>query len=211
MNIVRFPVLRVALQLGWAALSFSAFARAGNEDIVSAARRQVGITVRYDPSYRTLVYPGGDVPADRGVCTDVIVRALRAARAIDLQRRVHEDLEANWDSYPHQRRSGLSQPDSNIDHRRVPNLMTFFKRAGYAVPVTSAPGDYLPGDIVAWNLGGGVLHIGIVTNPESIAGTPRVVHNIGSGAREEDILFRFTVIGHYRLPAAATSPPVVSH
>ena len=210
MNLPRSPALLVALALGWAVLACSALARAGSEDIAMAARRQVGVTVRYDPAYRTLVYPGGDVPADRGVCTDVIVRALRTARAVDLQRQVHEDMKAHWDSYPHQRRWGLTKPDSNIDHRRVPNLMTFFKRAGYGVPITHAPADYLPGDIVAWNLGGGVLHIGIVTNPESIAGTPRVVHNIGSGAREEDILFRFTVIGHYRLPAAATSSHVVS-
>jgi uncharacterized protein YijF (DUF1287 family) len=186
-------------------------ARADNQDIVAAARRQVGVTLHYDPAYRQLPYPGGDVPADRGVCTDVIVRALRTARAIDLQRRVHEDIEAHWDSYPNQRRWGLSKPDPNIDHRRVPNLMTFFKRAGFALPLSRAAADYLPGDIVAWDLGRGILHIGIVADLGSAAGTPLVVHNIGSGAREEDILFRFTVIGHYRLPAAATSSPVVSH
>jgi uncharacterized protein YijF (DUF1287 family) len=192
-------------------LGTGALAHAGNQDIVTAARQQIGVTTRYDPAYRSLGYPGGDVPADRGVCTDVIVRALRTARAIDLQRKVHEDLEAHWDSYPHQRRWGLNKPDPNIDHRRVPNLMTFFKRAGYAVPLTRAPADYLPGDIVAWDLGRGILHIGIVGDLKSSAGTPLVVHNIGSGAREEDILFRHTIIGHYRMPAADAIPPVAAH
>ena len=183
----------------------------GNDDIVAAARRQVGVTVHYDPAYRRLAYPGGDVPADRGVCTDVIVRALRTARGADLQRQVHEDLKANWDSYPHQRRWGLSKPDPNIDHRRVPNLMTYFKRAGYAAPLTRAAADYLPGDIVAWDLGRGILHIGIVADLRSVGGTPLVVHNIGAGAREEDILFRYTIIGHYRMPAAAAVSPVAAH
>jgi uncharacterized protein len=177
---------------------------AGNLDIVAAARQQVGVTVYYDPAYRRLAYPGGDVPADRGVCTDVIVRALRTARAIDLQRRLHEDLVANWDSYPHQRRWRLMKPDSNIDHRRVPNLMRYFERSGYARTPTRAAGNYLPGDIVAWDLGRGILHIGIVSDLQS-SGTPLVVHNIGSGAREEDILFRYTIIGHYRLPTLPAS------
>jgi uncharacterized protein YijF (DUF1287 family) len=191
-----------------ALLLMASTALAGNEDIVAAARRQVGLTVRYDPAYRRLQYPGGDVPADRGVCTDVIIRALRTARGIDLQRRVHEDLASHWDSYPHQRRWNLAKPDSNIDHRRVPNLMTFFKRSGYARRPTSAAADYLPGDIVAWDLGRGILHIGIVSDRQS-AGTPLVVHNIGAGAREEDILFRYIIIGHYRLPmlgAGAENP-----
>jgi uncharacterized protein YijF (DUF1287 family) len=193
----------------------SAGIHAGNEDIVAAARVQVGVTVLYDPAYRTLKYPGGDVPADRGVCTDVIVRALRTARAIDLQKRVHEDAKANWSSYPHQRRWGQSKPDSNIDHRRVPNLMTFFQRAGYAAAIGRAAADYLPGDVVAWDLGGGILHIGIVSDGLSAGGTPLVVHNIGSGAREEDILFLYTVIGHYRLPpvsaGTAQVAPVAAH
>jgi uncharacterized protein YijF (DUF1287 family) len=192
------------------ALAFAGFAHAGNEDIVAAARRQVGVTIHYDPAYRRLAYPGGDVPADRGVCTDVIVRALRAARAIDLQRQVHEDIKANWDSYPNQPRWRQSRPDPNIDHRRVPNLMTFFERAGYAVPLARGAADYLPGDIVAWDLGRGILHIGIVTERQSVAGTPLVVHNIGAGAREEDILFRHTIIGHYRMPAASAVSPVAT-
>ena len=180
----------------------SAGVLAANADIVAAARSQVGVTVHYDPAYRALAYPGGDVPAERGVCTDVIVRALRTARAIDLQRQVHEDMKANWDAYPHPWRWRLSKPDTNIDHRRVPNLMTFFKRAGRSAPLTRAAADYLPGDIVAWDLGRGILHIGIVSDRASAGGTPFVVHNIGAGTREEDILFRYAVIGHYRLPPA---------
>jgi uncharacterized protein YijF (DUF1287 family) len=180
--------------------AFAGPALAGNEDIAAAARRQVGVTTRYDTSYQRLRYPGGDVPADRGVCTDVVVRALRAARRIDLQREVHEDIGANFAAYPSRQRWGLSKPDANIDHRRVPNLMTFFGRAGFSMPVTRAGGDYLPGDIVAWDLGGGILHIGIVSARMSAAAVPLVLHNIGAGVREEDILFRYTVIGHYRMP-----------
>jgi uncharacterized protein YijF (DUF1287 family) len=186
-----------------AGLVFPVVASSANLDLVAAARAQIGVTIHYDPAYRTLAYPCGDVPADRGVCTDVIVRALRTARAIDLQRLVHEDVKANWNDYPNQRRWGLSKPDPNIDHRRVPNLMTYFRRAGYAAPHTRAAVDYLPGDVVAWDLGRGILHIGIVSDRSSAGGTPLVVHNIGSGAREEDILFRYTVIGHYRLPPAS--------
>jgi len=129
-----------------AAWLFAPIAHGGNADIVAAARSQIGVTIHYDPAYRSLAYPGGDVPADRGVCTDVIVRALRVARAIDLQQRVHEDIKAHWDAYSHQRRWGLARPDPNIDHRRVPNLMAFFRRAGYATPLTSAAADYLPGN-----------------------------------------------------------------
>jgi uncharacterized protein len=178
----------------------SAAARASNADVAIAAQAQIGITRHYDPAYRRLGYPGGDVPNERGVCTDVIVRALRVARGIDLQKAVHEDIKANWDAYPHQRRWRLDKPDPNIDHRRVPNLMTYFSRAGYGRTPTRAPEDYLPGDIVAWDLGRGILHIGIVSDLSTLAGTPLVIHNIGAGTREEDILFRHGIIGHYRLP-----------
>lgn len=200
--------MRLVLLL-WA---FSGAAVANNPDIVAAARAQVGLTVHYDPAYRKLAYPGGDVPPERGVCTDVVIRALRTARSIDLQRQVHEDLAANRDAYPDLKRWGLSRPDPNIDHRRVPNLMTWFRRAGYSRPVTRAAADYLPGDVVAWDLGRGILHIGIVSDLKP-DGVPLVVHNIGAGTREEDILFRYTIIGHYRLPpgppppAAGAAPP----
>jgi uncharacterized protein YijF (DUF1287 family) len=170
---------------------------ADNLDIVAAARRQVGVTVLYDGSYRTLKYPNGDVPAERGVCTDVIVRALRTARSFDLQKLVHEDIVAHRPEYA---RSAGHAPDANIDHRRVPNQMTYFRRRGWTQPVADVPSAYLPGDIVAWDLGGGVLHVGIVSDRKTPAGTPQVIHNIGAGASEDDILFSFAIIGHYRPP-----------
>jgi uncharacterized protein YijF (DUF1287 family) len=208
-------------RLAWAtlaALLISDHVAANSLDLVAAAREQVGVTVHYDPEYRKLTYPGGDVPPERGVCTDVIVRALRSSRSIDLQRRVHEDMAANWDAYPHPWRWRLSKPDTNIDHRRVPNLMTWFKRAGYSRPLSRVAADYLPGDVVAWDLGRGILHIGIVSDLKA-GGVPLVVHNIGAGTREEDILFRYTIIGHYRLPTrqpppvagAAREEPVAGH
>jgi uncharacterized protein YijF (DUF1287 family) len=172
---------------------------ASSPDIAAAARAQVGVTLHYDPAYRKLAYPGGDVSPERGVCTDVVVRALRSARSIDLQRSVHEDISANWDAYPNRARWGLSKPDPNIDHRRVPNLMTWFERRGYSRPITRESAGYLPGDVVAWDLGRGILHIGIVSDRKP-DGVPLVIHNIGAGTREEDILFRYTIIGHYRLP-----------
>jgi uncharacterized protein len=187
-------------------LAACAVAHADSADIVTAARRQIGVTVHYDPAYRKLTFPGGDVPRERGVCTDVVVRALRVARSIDLQARVNAELRANWDAYPHPARWRLSKPDPNIDHRRVPNLMKYFERAGHAQPVTRAPGDYLPGDIVAWDLGRGILHIGIVGDVTSEDGARYVIHNIGAGAREENILFRHRIIGHYRLPASVATP-----
>jgi uncharacterized protein YijF (DUF1287 family) len=189
----RTHIRAVALPGVLLGLWIPALALAHNADIVIAARKQVGITLLYDPAYRSLRYPGGDVPADRGVCTDVIVRALRTARAIDLQKQVHEDMAANWDAYPHSWKWRLSKPDANIDHRRVPNLLTYFKRAGLASPLTGNAADYLPGDIVAWDLGG----------DRDSYGTPLVIHNIGAGAREDDILFRHTIIGHFRLKALA--------
>jgi uncharacterized protein YijF (DUF1287 family) len=187
-----------ACALTWLALA--APASANNQDLVVAAREQVGVTVIYDGSYRKLDYPGGDVPLERGVCTDVIVRAMRKARSLDLQKLVHEDMRAHFGAY--QKRWKLTQPDANIDHRRVPNLMVFFRRAGYSQPVTQRGADYLPGDVVAWDLGGGILHVGIISDGRAVTGVPLVLHNIGAGAREEDILFRYTIIGHYRLQGA---------
>jgi uncharacterized protein YijF (DUF1287 family) len=133
------------------------------------------------------------------VCTDVIVRALRRAGSLDLQKLVHEDMAAHFTDYPARVRWGARGPDANIDHRRVPNLMTWFKRAGYSKSISARETDYLPGDLVAWNLGGGILHIGIVSDREAATGVPLVIHNIGSGTLEEDILFRYAIIGHYRL------------
>jgi len=164
--------------------------------VVEAALGQIDVTTTYDPSYVRIPYPGGDVPVDRGVCSDVVIRAFRAA-GVDLQRLVHEDMRANFRRYP--RRWGLSRPDPNIDHRRVPNLMVFFERRGAAVPVSADPGDYRAGDVVSWDLGGGVPHIGIVTGDvDPVSGRPRIVHNIGQGARLEDVVFAWTVTGHFR-------------
>lgn len=152
--------------------------------------------VVYDPSYFSIGYPNGDVPAGKGVCTDVIIRAYRAL-GIDLQKEVHEDMKANFNVYP--KIWGLKSTDKNIDHRRVPNLMTYFKRQGAEKPITKNASDYKPGDIVCWNLRGGLTHIGIVVNKKSKDGKRNlIVHNIGAGQVLEDCLFDFKIIGHYR-------------
>jgi len=151
--------------------------------------------VQYDPSYYSIPYPNGDIPSDKGVCSDVIIRAYRSA-GIDLQKEVHEDMMMNFKVYPHN--WGLSEPDKNIDHRRVPNLMTFFTRFGTTKPITTDPKDYPAGDIVCWNLGGRITHIGLVVNQKSIDGKRNlVVHNIGNGQVLEDCLFNYRIIGHF--------------
>lgn len=151
--------------------------------------------VEYDATYFVIGYPGGDVPANKGVCTDVVIRAYRKV-GIDLQKEVHEDMKANFSKYP--TKWGLKQPDKNIDHRRVPNLMTFFSRFGTTKKISIEPKDYLPGDIVCWNLGGAITHIGIVSKNKSKDGKRNlIIHNIGHGQVEEDILFEFKIIGHY--------------
>ena len=152
--------------------------------------------VTYDPSYFSIDYPNGDVPADKGVCTDVIIRAYRKI-GVDLQKEVHEDMKANFSKYP--KIWGLKTTDTNIDHRRVPNLMAFFKGKGAGIPISNNPKDYLPGDIVCWNLGGSITHIGIVVDVKSKDKRRNlIVHNIGSGQVLEDCLFEFKIIGHYR-------------
>jgi uncharacterized protein YijF (DUF1287 family) len=164
--------------------------------VVEAAIEQTEYTLTYDPSYTSLDYPGGDVPLERGVCSDVIVRAFRKG-GVDLQKEVHEDMKRNFNAYP--KRWGLKGPDANIDHRRVANLMTYFERKGKRLELSTEASNYLPGDVVAWELSAGVLHIGIVTNILSEATTGyQIVHNIGGGAHIEDALFSWKVIGHYR-------------
>ena len=164
--------------------------------VVASAKLQTTVTTHYDPSYTTLDYPGGDVPKERGVCTDVIVRAFRAV-GVDLQKLVHEDMKKVFDAYPQE--WGLSGPDPNIDHRRMPNLTKFFERAGASVGVTNRAVDYVPGDVVAWRLDSGLDHIGIVADVVAdTSGRYAVVHNIGEGAKLEDVLFAFEVTGHYR-------------
>jgi len=165
--------------------------------VIDSAIEQTQQTVQYDPSYTKLKYPNGDVPIERGVCADVIVRAFRSA-GIDLQKEVHEDMSLHFAAYP--AKWGARKPDSNIDHRRVPNLMTLFDRKAKSVPITRNSSDYVPGDVVAWELDNKLLHIGLVS--DVIAnGTPNylMVHNIGSGARIEDVLMAWKIIGHYRM------------
>ena len=164
--------------------------------VIAASVAQVNVTKGYDPAYVRLAYPNGDVPIVTGVCSDVLIRAFRNV-GVDLQKEVHEDMRQNFAAYP--KRWGLKRPDTNIDHRRVPNLMTYFKRRGKAVPVTANAGDYRPGDVVAWDLGDGITHIGLMTDiPAEVGGRLRVVHNIGAGAQVEDVLFSWKIIGHYR-------------
>lgn len=164
--------------------------------LVRAALDRTRYTVRYDGRYRRIDYPGGDVPPNVGVCTDVVIRSYRTL-AVDLQQLVHEDMRAHFSEYP--RLWELHQPDPNIDHRRVPNLQTFFRRHGQALPVTDNPEDYRPADLVTWTVGGNRPHIGIVTDRRSADGIrPLIVHNIGAGPRLEDILFAYPITGHFR-------------
>jgi uncharacterized protein YijF (DUF1287 family) len=149
------------------------------QDLVAAARSQIGVTVRYDSSCQRIAYPGGDVPVERGVCTDVVVRAYRKL-GVDLQKLVHEDMPAHWAAYPHPIKWGLKRPDTNIDYRRVPNLATFFHRHGIAIAPSHDPQGFRPGDLVVWDLPFGLPHIGIVADRLSPAGTPLVIHNIAS-------------------------------
>ncbi|MFZ5638170.1 MAG: DUF1287 domain-containing protein [Pseudomonadota bacterium] len=163
--------------------------------LVAAARSQIGVTVVYDPAYVVLPYPGGDVPKDRGVCTDVVIRALRT-QGLDLQHVVHEDMRGNFAKYP--QKWGLRGPDRNIDHRRVPNLQTYFARNGWSLTPSREAADYRAGDLVTWMLPGNLPHIGIVSDRRSYSGTPLILHNIGNGTREDDILFAYAITGHYR-------------
>lgn len=153
-------------------------------------------TIRYDPTYFILKYPDGDVPADKGVCTDVVIRAYRKL-GIDLQKEVHEDMAKNFSKYP--KIWGLKKPDTNIDHRRVPNLAVFFSTFGKTKSIETNPSLYIPGDIVTWLLPGNLTHIGIVVNKKSTDGKRFLIaHNIGGGQVMEDVLFKYTITGHYQ-------------
>ena len=162
--------------------------------LMESVRLQTTITKSYDQSYRRIAYPMGDVPMNTGVCTDVVIRAFRAAD-VDLQELVHIDMKGNIAAYP--RKWGSRAPDTNIDHRRVPNLETFFIRSHRSLPISMKVKDFLPGDIVSWQLGS-LTHIGIVTDMKSSSGTPLIAHNIGSGTKIEDILFSWNQRGHFR-------------
>lgn len=174
--------------------------------LVAAAVERPNHPVLYDGAYYQIAYPGGDVPADRGACTDEVVRAYRAI-GVDLQKEVHEDMAANFAVYP--TRFGLSRPDANIDHRRVPNLMTFFARKGKQLPLTTNPADYVPGDIVTWDLGQGLTHIGLVVDVPANDEPTRyqIMHNIGAGPQLQDALFAWPVTGHYRYTGPPPPPP----
>jgi uncharacterized protein len=174
-----------------------------SDTIVQAAIAQTQKAGGYDGRYIKIPYPNGDVPAQTGVCTDVIIRAYRAA-GIDLQQKVHVDMKAHFGLYP--KLWGLARPDTNIDHRRVPNLQVFFTRHGTSLAISDDPSDYKAGDMVTWNLrsnGGSLPHIGIITDKKSADGKrPLVAHNIGAGPQLEDMLFDYTITGHYRYPPA---------
>jgi len=190
-------LLLAVLLLPW--LCAQAEVDSAAQQLIDAARGQIGVTLGYDGSYRRLDYPGGDVPIETGVCTDVVVRALRALD-FDLQVAVHEDMRAHFARYP--QNWGLRRPDRNIDHRRVPNLETWLRRQGAALGASDDPADYQPGDIVSWRLPGGLPHIGIVSD-RRVDGRPLILHNIGAGTREEDILFAYPIEARFRwLPTA---------
>jgi len=202
---MRYPV-RVVVLLTLALLpgaaqnppAISATHREFLQRLVAAAIDRTRHTVRYDPAYVRIPYPNGDVPADTGVCTDEVIRAFRAV-GVDLQKEVHEDMLLNFSAYPNQRRWHLAHSDTNIDHRRVPNLMTFFGRKGEPLTASTQKEDYAPGDLVTWDLGGNVPHIGMVVDRKSArTGRYLVVHNIGRGPQMEDILFNWKITGHYR-------------
>jgi uncharacterized protein YijF (DUF1287 family) len=151
--------------------------------------------VKYVPTYFQIKYPNGDVPADKGVCTDVIIRSYRKV-GIDLQKEVHEDIKTSFDKYPKYWK--LKKPDTNIDHRRVPNLMVFFAKFGKVKQLSLKPTDYIPGDIVCWYLRGAITHIGLVSNKKTSDGKRYfMIHNIGYGQILEDCLFTYKIIGHY--------------
>lgn len=187
--------LMISLALGSYAQSISDAEQNFLNRLSDAAIEITKTKVTYDPSYFTIDYPNGDIPAHLGVNADVVIRVFRKV-GVDLQKEVHEDIKANFDQYP--KDWGLTEPDTNIDHRRVPNLQTFFKRKGQELEIDQNNESYLGGDIVTWKLPDGVNHIGIVTNKKSRYGTPLVVHNSASGQVLQNILFHFKITGHYR-------------
>ncbi len=178
-------------------LSYKSFA-SFSEDLVDAAYERLQSNVRYDGSSHSIKYPNGDIPKDIGVCTDVIIRSYRKV-GIDLQKLVHEDMKKSYSKYPSKRMWGLTRTDTNIDHRRVPNLQAFFKRNGKNLPITSNQNDYNPGDIVTWILPRNLPHIGIVVDKKHWQSkNPMIIHNINSGPQIDDFLFSYKITGHYR-------------
>ena len=173
-------------------------AAAFRQELVAAALQRTTQQVRYDGAYQKIAYPNGDVAPEIGVCTDVVIRSYRAL-GIDLQQRVHEDMVADFAAYPSRRIWGMTRTDTNIDHRRVPNLQAFFQRNGQKLAVSDNPADYQPGDLVTWMLPGNLPHIGVVSDRYAPgSGRPLIVHNIGAGPVLEDMLFRYRITGHYQ-------------
>jgi uncharacterized protein YijF (DUF1287 family) len=179
------------------------------DQLILAAKERTLSKVRYDGSYRYISYPMGDVAPDRGVCTDVVIRSYRKL-GVDLQQLVHEDIKDNFHLYPSRRKWGNTEPDPNIDHRRVYNLQVFFERYAESLPITFQPKDYQPGDLVTWKLGPKMPHIGIVVDEysEDYPEQHLIVHNIGAGPKQEDILFSFEITGHYRYKPGTITTPV---
>ena len=167
-----------------------------DQALVEAAQDRLKQRVTYNGAYLKLDYPGGDVPANIGVCTDVLIRSYRAAYGFDFQKAVHEDMKANFSAYP--KNWGLKRTDRNIDHRRVPNLETYLTRQGASLGISREPSDFLPGDIVSWRLAGRLPHIGIVSDRKAADGTPLIIHNVGAGPSEDDVLFLYKMNGHFR-------------
>ena len=163
-----------------------------------AALLIINPNIIYDPTYKSIPYPKGDVPKNTGVCTDVVIRAYRKLN-IDLQKEVHEDMKSNFSKYPNLKKWGMKKTDTNIDHRRVPNLEIFFKRKGKEIKVSADANNYKIGDIVTWIINGKLPHIGIVTHKKTSDGMrPLLVHNVGSGQVLEDCLFKYKIVGHYQ-------------
>ena len=167
-----------------------------DQALVEAAQDRLKQRVTYNGAYLKLDYPGGDVPANIGVCTDVLIRSYRAAYGFDFQKAVHEDMRANFSAYP--KNWGLKRTDRNIDHRRVPNLETYLTRQGASLGISREPSDFLPGDIVSWRLAGRLPHIGIVSDRKAPDGTPLIIHNVGAGPSEDNVLFLYKMNGHFR-------------
>ncbi|MBH0097357.1 DUF1287 domain-containing protein [Psychrobacter sp. NZS113] len=181
--------------LGLAQMAQAATPISSGNKLANDAKKQIGVTTSYDPAYRKLEFPRGDVPIESGVCTDVIIRAYRLQN-IDLQQLVNHDMKSNWSSYP--KNWGLKSTDKNIDHRRVPNLEVFFERHGQTLSITDKD-SFQAGDIVSWRLPKDNLpHIGIVSDKVADDGTPMIIHNIGSGTQEENILFAYPIHKHFR-------------
>jgi uncharacterized protein YijF (DUF1287 family) len=194
---MRFPI-KIAQVILFTAVCLGAGPVLESTNVVTAARAQIGKTVRYDPAYRKLDYPSGDVPIESGVCTDVVIRALRSGPGIDLQQRVHEDMKGNFAQYP--KNWGLKKPDPNIDHRRVPNLQTYFKRGGWEIEAKDGVRTFQAGDLVTCIVPPNLPHIMIMSDKSSPTGRRLVLHNIGKGTQEEDRLADFRITGQYRVP-----------